>query len=145
MSPTEQILPLALSGAEIKAAILDKIKIALNKDCNLNDNLAYSGGFSFEVSITVRAQDFGREIENKTDVNGAMKVELQGDREVLVPADPREYEALDAAEAHISMTATDPTAARIESGQEVPIRVTDKQGKDEIRHVKYRRDALDKK
>ena len=137
----EQIIPLALSGKEIKKAILDKIERALNRDCHLNDNLAYADGFSFKVHIEVRATDLGRQVEGVTDVNEALKVE--GDH--LTAADPEEYASLEAAEARIDVTMNDPTAARIETGQPVPIRVTDKQGKDEIRTAKYRRDSLDKK
>ena len=144
MSPTEQILPLALSGSEIKKAILDKIAIALNRDCHLNDNLAYGDGFSFKVHIEVKAQDLGRKIEADTQIEGAMKPELQGTEKVLVPADPEEYASLEAAEANVEMTSTDPTSTRIETGQAVPTRVTDKQGRDTIQSAKYRRDAKER-
>jgi hypothetical protein len=143
--PTEQILPLALSGSEIKKAILDKIAIALNRDCHLNDSLAYGDGFSFKVHIEVKVNDLGRKIESKTEVEGAVKAEMQGTNQVLVPTDPREYESLDAAEANIEMNSTDPTSTRIETGQYVPTRVTDKQGRDTIQSVKYRRDSAKEK
>jgi len=139
--PTEQIMPLALSGAEIKKAVLDKFAAALNRDCHLNDNLAYGDGFSFEIHFKLRAQDLGREIEGKSDITGALKVEMSGEQKGLVPADPREYESLDAVDAKIEMNSTDPTTTRIETGQPVPTRVTDKQGRDKIESVKYRRDA----
>jgi hypothetical protein len=142
--PTEQILPLALSGAEIKKAILDKIALALNRDCHLNDNLAYGDGFSFKVQIEIKAEDLGRKIEGTTSVEGAMHAQIVGDEQILVPGDPREYESLEAAEAHIEMTSTDPTATRIETGQDVPTRVTDKQGHDKVESVRYRRDASSK-
>lgn len=142
MSPTEQIIPLALSGAEIKKAILDKIAIALNKSCHLNDSLAYGDGFSFKVSIEVHAQDLGRKIEETTVVEGALKKESE--TEPLSPRDPEEYASLEASEAHLEMNSVDPTTTRIETGQDVPVKVTDKDGKDDIRTVKYRRDAVRK-
>jgi hypothetical protein len=142
--PTEQILPLALSGAEIKKAILDKVARALNRDCHLNDNIAYGDGFSFKIHIEVKAADLGRKIEGESDIEGAMKAEIQGENQVLVPGDPHEYESLDAAEANIEMTSSDPTTTRIETGQAVPTRVTDKQGRDSIQSAKYRRDAKEK-
>jgi hypothetical protein len=138
---TEQILPLALSGAEIKKAILDKIAIALNRDCHLNDNLAYGDGFSFKVHIEVHAQDLGREIDSTFDSEAALRAESNNNKQILVSADPEEYASLNVAEADFETKATDPTALRIETGQEVPVRVQDKQGHDEIRGVKYRRDA----
>ena len=142
--PTEQILPLALSGAEIKKAILDKISLALTKDCHLNDNLAYNEGFSFEAHIKFRAEDLGRKIEGTTDVSGAMKLEDDGNKHRLANVDPEEYASLQAAEANVEFKSTDPTSTRIETGQPVPVRVTDRSGKDEIRDMKYRRDAIKK-
>lgn len=142
--PTEQILPLALSGSEIKKAILDKIARALQRDCHLNDNLAYGDGFSFKAHIEVHAQDLGRKIDGDSKAEGAFKAEMQGDQQVLVPTDPEEYASLEAAEANIELNSTDPTSTRIETGQSVPTRVTDKQGRDKIESAKYRRDAKDR-
>lgn len=139
--PTESILPLALSGAEIKKAILDKIATALQKNCHLNDSLAYGDGFSFKVQIEVKAKDLGREVSETANVEGAFKTEMHGENQVLVPDNPEEYAALDAAEAKIDFVSTDPTSTRIESGLDVPVRVTDKEGRDDIRQVRYRRDA----
>jgi hypothetical protein len=132
----EQVLPLALSGAEIKKAAHDKLD-QLMRGCHLNDNLAYPDGAWFKISFQFKGKDLGREAEQ----NGEGEAAIKKDGERVVGADPAEYAALEASEATIEMNATDPTAARIESGQDVPVRVTDKQGRDEIKTVRYRRDA----
>lgn len=143
--PTEQIMPLALSGWEMKKAVLDKIEQALNRDCNLNNDLAYGDGFSFKVHIEIRAKDLGREIESITDTEGAIKKIQHGSEQIAVPADPEEYASLEPFESNVEQTMNDPTAARIETGQPVPIKTTDSQGKQDIRHAKYRRDAAPKR
>lgn len=142
--PTEQILPLALSGAEIKKALQDKIAQLLNRDCRLNDNLAYGDGFYAKFSIELKYKDLGTENVTEIQHEMAMKADLKGEDKVIVPDDPREYESLNAVEAQFEANMKDPTAARIETGQEVPVRVTDGQGRDDVRSVKYGRDALKK-
>jgi hypothetical protein len=138
--PTEQVLPLALSGAEIKKAAHDKLD-QLMRGCHLNDNLAYPDGAWFKISFQFKGRDLGREAEQSGEGEQALR---KDELNKITAADPEEYQALDAAEATLEMNVTDPTAARIETGQPVPIRVTDKQGKDEIRTAKYRRDAVKK-
>lgn len=139
MSPTEQILPLALSGSEIKKAIQDKIQVALARICHLNDNLAYGDGFSFKVTIEVHAKDLGRAIDETVEVEAALEAQMEAERKILVPADPSRFDDLEAVEATVEMNSTDPTSTRIETGQPVPVHVKDNQGKDTIRNVKYDR------
>ncbi|SRR6266436_1697208 len=135
----EQILPLALSAAEIKKAAHDKLDV-LMRGCHLNDNLAYPDGAWFKISFHFKGKDLGREVEQE----GQGERALRKEGELVVSTDPEEYAALNAAEGEIEMNVTDPTAARIETGQAVPTRVTDKQGRDTISSVKYRRDTKEK-
>jgi hypothetical protein len=137
--PNEQILALALSGAEIKKAILDHIERALRRNCHLNDSLAYGDGFWFKVHIELKANDLGRKVEGEVEEEGAYALDPSTGK--LMPTDPEEYAALEASEATLEVEMTDPTSMRIDTGQAVPVRVTDKQGRDSIREVKFRRDA----
>lgn len=134
--PTEQVLPLALSGAEIKKAAHDKLD-QIMRGCHLNDNLAYPDGAWFKITFQFKGKDLGREAEQEGEVEAALKK----DGERVVGTDPQEYAALETSEATMETNATDPTALRIESGQDVPVRVTDQQGKSDVKMVRYRRDA----
>jgi hypothetical protein len=136
--PVEQVLPLALSGAEIKKAAHDKLD-QLMRGCHLNDNLAYPDGAWFKISFQFKGKDLGRIAEQEAETQQALAKDENGQ---IVGTDPEEYKALEAAEGAIEMNVTDPTSARIETGQPVPTRFTDKQGKDTIREVRYRRDAV---
>jgi hypothetical protein len=131
----ETVLPLALSGAEIKKAAHDKLD-QLMRGCHLNDNLAYPDGAWFKISFQFKGKDLGREAVQ--DAEGESAIKKDGDK--IVGTDPEEYAALEATEKSLEMNATDPTSARIETGQPVPTRITDKQGRDTIGSVKYRRD-----
>jgi hypothetical protein len=131
----ETVLPLALSGAEIKKAAHDKLD-QLMRGCHLNDNLAYPDGAWFKITFQFKGKDLGREAVQ--DAEGESALKKDGDK--IVGTDPEEYAALEATEKSLEMNATDPTSARIETGQSVPTRITDKQGRDTIGSVKYRRD-----
>jgi hypothetical protein len=135
--PTEQVLPLALSGAEIKKAAHDKLD-QIMRSCHLNDNVAYPDGAWFKINFQFKGKDLGREAGHSGEAEQALR---KDENNALTAADPEEYASLEAAEKGLEMNITDPTAARIESGQDVPIQVTDKQGRDEIKTVRYRRDA----
>lgn len=139
--PAESVLPLALSGAEIKKAAHDKLD-QLMRGCHLNDNLAYPDGAWFKIHFQFKGKDLGREAEQESEGDVALR---KNDDGKVVPADPEEYAALVAVDKTIEMNATDPTSARIETGQSVPTVTRDKQGRDTIGSVKYRRDAADKK
>lgn len=127
----EQVLPNALSGAEIKRILHDKLD-RLMQSCHLNNNLAYPDGVWYLLRLEVKVKDMGREEGEIKQTEGA--VDTQGR-----VTDPAEFAALEARDAQIEQDIADPTAARIESGQEVPVRVTDKSGKDAIKNVKYAR------
>ena len=130
----EQIIPLALSGAEIKKIAHDKLDRIL-RSCHLNDNLAYADGVYMKISVELKLKDLGREIDQTSDIEFAATRNEQGQ---VVPADPEEYASLNAMDASLEQQIIDPTSARIESGQDVPVRVTDKSGKDDIKQVRYR-------
>lgn len=54
----EQTLALPLSGAEIKEVLLNNFRIALDKDCFLNDTASYSW-IRGSMSVTLEANDSG--------------------------------------------------------------------------------------
>ena len=126
--PVERAVNLALSGREIKNALLDKIGTALNRDCNLNDNTAYDGGFEATVTIKLRCKDISRTVEMEKTVTAQ-------------DGDPEETAALELAEAKFEMNSTDPNTTRVETGQPVPVATKDGDGKDQIRQVTYSRNA----
>jgi len=101
----EQTIPLALSGAEIKTAVLDKISQALNRDCYLNDSAAYDY-FTGTITIRLVCNDMGREDEVKADVTAS-----HGQK----PAEEPE-----AVTNEINIEKQPPNQVRIETGQPVP-------------------------
>src|SRR3954466_7706759 len=103
----ERVLPNALSGEEVRLAILDKVGQRLQRDCFLSENLSYDF-FECHVSISLTAHDVGR----------AAKVEVQ---ETITQGSRPEDAALDAAEAEFDIERQAPNEVRIETGQGVPV------------------------
>ncbi len=126
----ERVLANPLSGQEIIEAIADKIKRSLERDCYLSGNLAYDY-YLADVKISLTAHDVGR----------AAKVEVQvHDEQGARPEDA----ALDAAEAEFSVDQEAPNVVRVESGQPVPVLTKDKEGRQEIRGIRYSKKQLEK-
>jgi hypothetical protein len=115
----EQTIPLALSGAEVKAAILDKIKRCLDNDCFLHDAAAFDF-FEGKITIQLRCNDMGREDEVKANI-----VASQGTK----PAEEPE-----AITNQINIERQPPNAVRIETGQPVPTATG--------RRIKYARNTV---
>ena len=101
----KQTVPLPLSGAEIKTAILDKIKQTLDRDCYLNDTTAYDF-FEGKITIQLRCNDIGREEVVKANV-----VASQGTQPAQEP---------EAITNQINIEKQPPNQVRIETGQPVP-------------------------
>jgi hypothetical protein len=93
-----------LSGAEVKAAILDRIKTALDHDCFLHDSASYDF-FTGTVKISLSCHDGG--FENKVELTAAA---AQGDP--VVPATEANVE--------IDLEKAPPNQVRVETGQPVP-------------------------
>ena len=125
----EKSLALPLSGAEIIEAICSKIAASLQRDCYLNANFAYQA-FSGKINISLKLQDTGREVELE------QTVEVQADPEknpMLEGADTSESEA------EIDLQPQPPNQVRKETDQPLPVLTQNENGKQEVRHVSYKR------
>jgi hypothetical protein len=129
--PVERAIPLALSGKEIKTAILDRISRALDRDGNLNNHVSFDGGFEAEISIKLKTRDVSREYQGQY-------------QETVSGGDTEGLQGVEPIETKIEMKSTDPNQTRVETGQDVPVAVKNSEGRDEIRGAKYSRDHLKK-
>jgi len=120
----EKVLPLPLSGEEVRLAILDKISQSLQKDCFLSPNVSYDY-FSAKVSISLKCHDVGRVAEVEQEVEAG-----EGD----IPNVP-----LDIQEAEFEMQPAAPNEVRVASGQDVPALTKDAEGKPKIEKIRYAR------
>jgi hypothetical protein len=122
--PSEKTLNLPLSGAEVLTAILSQIETRLKRDCYLSPTSAYEY-YTAEVHIKLRLQDVGRTAEvDQTVVS------------TIGQPPENEDEFLDIAEAQFQVEAAPPNEIREETGQPIPV-LTSKNGKEEIKSVRY--------
>jgi len=120
----EKVLPLPLSGEEVRTAILDKISQSLQRDCFLSPNLAYDF-YQAHVKLHVTCHDVGREAQIKVDET------------VTVGDNPDAL--LEQADAEFDIVPEPPNTVRVESGQDVPVLTKGATGKAEIRGIRYAR------
>jgi len=112
----EKTLPAPLSGEEVKAALLDRISQALDKDCFLHPNAAYDS-FTGKITLEVTLHDTGREDQ----------INMQESVTAGEPqADAKKATVL------IDLEKQPPNQVRVESGQPVPT--------DTGKKIKYARD-----
>lgn len=119
----EKPLPLPLTGAEVKAALLYKVEESLNKTCHLKDDAAYTS-FESEITIKSKLNDYGRVQPD----NHIVKVSL--DSGLPPESDTRTVEAT------TNIEPAPPNQVRVETGQGVPVKVMEK-GKQVVKHLKY--------
>lgn len=100
----ERTVPLPLSGAEVREALLDKIGSALDRDCFLHPAASYDY-FLGKISIDLTLHDAGQEMPIKTEVIATRGTPVEGSEtskvEVLLEEQP-------------------PNQVRVETGQRVP-------------------------
>jgi len=119
----EKVLSIPLSGLEVKTAILDKIGDALNRDCYLNNNAAFSH-FDAHVKIELRLHDVGRVDEVNVDSKASA-------------GEKSDNEFLEKAEAEFDIGPQAPNEVREETGQPIPVETKDTEGRSVIKTVKY--------
>jgi hypothetical protein len=124
----EKVLPLPLSGEEIRKAILDRLSQRLEKDGFLNPVLCYDY-FSAKVTIEIRAHDCGR----AADVDISETVQIG-----------EEPEAAEGQTGEFEIEPQPPNTERVETGQPVPVLSRSKDGQPEVKKVKYKRTAAEK-
>lgn len=100
----EKTLPLPLSGAEVKQAVLDAVEQALSKDCYLHPSASYDF-FDGKVTIYLKLNDMGREDVVKMEAKASSGTEPQDAVGTTV---------------EMKFEAKPPNQVRVESGQPVP-------------------------
>jgi hypothetical protein len=120
----EKVLPLPLSGEEVRKAVLDRIDQSLQKDCYLSPNAAYDW-FSAEIKLKLMLHDVGRTAEVE--------------QTVAVFAGEEPEEGAEGVEGEITMEAKPPNEVRVETGQEVPVLAKSPEGKPVIKGIRYAR------
>jgi hypothetical protein len=120
----EKVLPLPLSGEEIRKAILDRISQRLMKDGYLNANLAYDY-YSASIKIEVLCHDVGR--------TAGVRVE-EGMTQGNEPED-----GAGGMEGEFTIEPKPPNEERVATGQNVPVLSRDTDGKPEVKGIKYKR------
>ncbi len=122
---SEQAIPQPLSGAEIKDAILYRVREALNQDCFLNDITAYET-VQGVIGIRLAMKDCGRDavVEKRVDVQHGPSVSAT-DSGVRIE------------EADIDITAAPPNEVRLDTEQPIPTLVETPEGKREVKRVSY--------
>lgn len=120
--PDEKPLPLPLTGAEVKEAIMFKVEESLNKTCHLKDDNAYTS-FRGKITINLALSDYGREQQDNHIVEVGLKSGLVDDNRHTV-------------ETTTEIEPAPPNQVRVDTNQGVPVRTQEK-GKQVIRHVKY--------
>lgn len=126
----EKVLPLPLSGEEIRKAVLAKVGEALQRDCFLSANLAYDY-YTAHVKVTLRAHDIGRTVEVSVDETATLGEETEDMH-------------LDTAESEFDIDAAPPNEVRVETGQPVPVMTKGTDGKAVQRGIKYSKNQLAK-
>lgn len=126
----EKVLNLPLSGLEVRNAILDKLAQKLQKDCYLSENAAYDY-FSANIDIHLLLHDVGRDVTIQSEVG------LQG-------GDLNDGVELTSVNDSMEIAVAPPNEVRVETGQEVPV-LTTKDGKPEVKGVRYARTRVQKK
>jgi hypothetical protein len=119
-----------LSGEEVVEAILDRIRVSLYKDCYLNRVSAYES-FTADIHIALKAKDCGRIAEVVQDVAVASENPVDEDA-ALVEADLRLYDQ-------------PPNEVRQETGQGIPTLITEHDGQQVIKKIKYSRRPVTEK
>lgn len=122
--PSEKVLTPPLSATEIEEAILDSVRLAIRRDCNLAPGNAY-GTFSAHITGKILLYDMGTEYVVNLEAKSNVGQMTEGGKE---------------SEIEITMNEKPPNAVRVESGQGVPVSVRNAQGKNETRYVRYGRD-----
>lgn len=122
----EKTLNLPLNGAEIRAAITDRLARKLKQDCYLHDHVAYEY-VDAKVTISIKLHNIGQispvEIEET----------IQGGEE------PVDDQFLEQHESTFDIKDEVPNETRVETGQGVPTLTKDSNGKPEIQNVRYKR------
>lgn len=126
--PSEKVLTPPLSATEIEEAILDSVRLAIRRDCNLAPGNAY-GTFSAHITGRVLLYDMGTEFAVNLDAKAKFGEQTEGGKE---------------SEIEITMNEKPPNAVRVESGLPVPVQVRNASGKNETKYVKYGRDRAAK-
>lgn len=121
---SEQTIAAPLSGEEVVDVILDRIRQMLKRDCYLNPVAAYEA-FSAEISISVRLKDSGREPEVKA-------------RVVVASPKPIDDDAF-LAQTEDAIGEAPPNAVRREAGLPIPTLVSDSDGRQDVKRVRYAR------
>ncbi len=120
----EKVLPLPLSGEEVRKAILDRVDQSLAKDCYLSPNLSYDF-FDCTVKIECHLHDVGRTDEvNQTVAVSAGEEPEGGSAEVA---------------SEFIIESAPPNEVRVATGQPVPVLSKDTDGRPEIKRIKYAR------
>ena len=123
---TEQTIAQALSGEEIVNAILDKVKTALIRNCDLNPVLAYDS-FSATVKLEIQMKDSGRVVDVTSTVAAASEEPVDEDTYIH--------------EAEIHIGEAPPNQVRRDTNQPIPTVVTDGDGKHSVKPVRYAKNA----
>lgn len=122
----EKTLPRALSGTEIKTAVIKKITDMMERDCRLASHVAY-GAFSFHFRLDIKFQDLGSNIKS-TAHEASEEIAPVEDPEI-----PLQVETLE-----VSDEEKPPNQVRVETGQGVPVAVKLPSGKMEEKRVTYK-------
>ena len=123
MPLNERTLAKPLSGAEIREAIIHKLREQMQRDCFLAPHIAYAS-FSFQLKLDVQFQNTGTSIKETT----IRATDAGGE---VIAAD------MEHAELAVSGEPQPPNEVRVETGQGVPTVVQKPQGGIEERKVKY--------
>lgn len=119
---SEKQVTLPLNGEEIQHAILYKLGESMEKTCHLTPQMAYSS-FRAKIRVEILLDDYGRETPDNHEIEVADGTPSANARSVAT---------------EITIEPTPPNQVRVETGQDVPVKVT-KDGKQEIKRVKYQR------
>jgi len=120
----ERSLSLPLSGDEIIESLLEKLRVAMKRDCFLSPNAAYEW-FKAEVTVKVEMSDVGRLPEAKFQVT-AEEGEKKDGKPIL-------------SKTHFEVPQAPPNEVRMDAGLPIPTLTTEQtSGKTEIKGIKYR-------
>ena|ERR1700692_240978 len=122
----ETTLKEQLSGNEIIEAVVDKVRAKLRGDCYLNPNSAYDW-FTAKINIELDMHDTGQMVPTNHEVKAESGAPPEDEDEIQHVRDGVEIEA------------AAPNTVRVESGQGVPTRAKDEQGREVVKHVHYKR------
>jgi hypothetical protein len=119
----ERVINRALSGEEIRTAILKETSDLMAKDCRLASHVAY-GAFSYELSIKIKFQDAGSNVQG-TNIQAAGTT-------VFDPELPVEELTIAA-----SVAERAPNEVRVQTGQGVPVLAKGPGGRVEEKKITY--------